>query len=194
MNIKKVGCQERLQQNHVLVNDYNFEYAKRFSQQISAQKKPYQMGVFEGGSQQQSLIHANPSSSIMNRIGSSGSVFYATERFIGFPQYDYQVANNPPLCPEISKNYDAQIPHYQQPGDGFYTDQSLEQASPNFVSFQSAAKTNTCSNIYSEKERILQLKRKLLGDYDTLDNKREVSIPFDGNSDLTTVSLFTIYV
>lgn len=195
MNIHKFGCQERVQQNHGLVHDYSLDYAKKFSQEFDSQEKPNQMGIFQGGSQQHSFSPANSSTTIMSQIGSPGSAFYATEIYMGFSQYDYQ-DSNPTFCPEISKNFDAQIPSYQQSGDGFYTDESLEQANPNFPSLQSAAEANSCSNNryniasdkYSERERILQLKRKLLGDYDTPD-KREASVPFDGNSDLSVSPL-----
>lgn len=173
MNIKKIGCQE---------SNYNYEFAKRFSQKIDAREETNQMRNFEGGSQsqQQSLIHAN-----------SGSGFYETERFMGSSQYDYQVAKNPNTCLEISMNYNSEILPYQHSEDGYYIDQSLEQASPKFVAFQTDPKSRTVFNQYTVKERILQLKRKLLGEYDTLD--RKIEIPFDGDNDLK-VSPFYIFV
>lgn len=179
MNIHKFGCQERIQQNHGL--GYGLDYAKKFD----SQEKPNQMGIFQGGSSQQhSFAPANSSTTIMSQIGSPGSAFYATEIYMGFTQYDYQHS----ICPQISKNFDDDHASYQQSGDGFYsTDQSLEQTNPSLPSANSCTNNqyDIASDKYSEREQILQLKRKLLGDYDTPDNKRQASVPFDGNSDLS---------
>lgn len=194
MKFQKVCVQERIHQNHGVVDGFNFDHAKHFSQQSGVQT-----GVFVEGSQNSS-DHANLASTIMSHIGSPGSAFFATERYMGLPYYDYP-DNNHNLCPEIPKNFDDQIPLLQQPvGETLYVDQSsLEQARTGFASFESAAKVGSCTGdqynssvsekSYSERDRIMQLKRKLFEDnYDTPE-KRQASVPCDGDSGIS-VSIF----
>ncbi|KAK1367451.1 hypothetical protein POM88_043012 [Heracleum sosnowskyi] len=153
----------------------NFDLGKHFSQQNGVQT-----GVFVDGSQNGN-DHAILASTIMSHIGSPGSVFIATDRFMGLPYFDCQYQDNKPnLCPEIPTNLDDQIHCLQQSvGKTLYVDQSsLEQAKTSFASFESAAKAGSGSDdrynstvsekSYSERDRIMQLKRKLFEDnYDT---------------------------
>ncbi|XP_074353021.1 uncharacterized protein LOC141692185 [Apium graveolens] len=178
MKFQKVCVQGSIYQNHGLVDGFNLDHAKHFSQQSGVQT-----GVFVEGSQNSS-DHANLASTIMSHIGSPGSAFFATERYMGLPCYDYP-ENNPNLCPEITN----QIPCLQQSvGETLYVDQSsLEQAKTGFASFESATKAGSCisEKSYSERDRIMQLKRKLFEDnYDTPE-KRQASVPCDGDSGIS---------
>ncbi|WOH07237.1 hypothetical protein DCAR_0626666 [Daucus carota subsp. sativus] len=190
MKFQKVCFQERIQQNHGLVDGFHFDHAKHFSQLNGVQT-----GIFVGGSQNID-DHANVASTIISHIGSPGSAFFATERYMGLPYYDYQ-DNNPDLGPEIPKNFDDQIPRFQQSvGENLYVDQSsVEQVKTGFASSESTAKPVSCPDdqyhntvsekSYSERDRIMQLKRKLFEDnYDPPD-KRQASLTCDGDSSIS---------
>ncbi|KAA8516998.1 hypothetical protein F0562_017184 [Nyssa sinensis] len=160
------------------------------------QQQPCHMGLctqsqaMEGGSQQQSFGQAHSSSTIMDHIGSPASAFYATEWYMGLPQYE---EGNLPLSHQLPDNYDLQqIPSYQSPTDNFCID-SPEQANPDFQSnnpLHSSVKSHLCSSQYkssectdlSEGERILKLKRKNLADFDNSD-RRHPSTSFAQNQD-----------
>lgn len=197
MKFQRVCFQERIRQNHGLVDGFNFDHAKEYSQQNGVQT-----GVSVQGSHNSSN-HGNLASTIMSHIGSPGSAFLATERYMGLPYYDYQ-DNNPDLCPEISKNFDDQVPRLQQSvGESLYLDQSsLEQAKTDFASLQSAVKAVSCTDnqyrstvsekSYSERDQIMQIKRKLFEDnYDT-PNKRQASVPCEGVSGISVFVFITI--
>lgn len=187
MKFQKFCVQERIHKNHGLVDGLNFDHAKNFSQQNGVQT-----GVFVEGSQNGN-DHASLASTIMSHIGSPGSAFFATERYMGLPFYDYP-DNNPNLCPEIPKNFDDQIPRLQQSvGESLFVDQSsVEQAKTGFGSFESAGsctgdqyKSTFSEKPYSERDRIMQLKRKLFEDnYDTPE-KRQASVPCDIDSGIS---------
>ncbi|KAL7225116.1 hypothetical protein ACSBR1_020423 [Camellia fascicularis] len=207
-NTQQIGFQERVQQNHGLVYDYSsLEHANQSSQFPGG----CQMGIcidsssaMDGGGSQQHNFgcggHANSSSTIMSRIGSPSSAFYATERYMGFPQYEYQ-SGNPIVPSQQPENYDLQTPSYLSAGDSFYFD-TPEQDDPNLQSkhaLQSDAKSHFCGNKnyssderscktpcnnFSEREHFFLLKRKLLSDFDNSD-MRQPSIPFEGNRDLS---------
>ncbi|KAL7232841.1 hypothetical protein ACSBR2_010783 [Camellia fascicularis] len=137
---------------------------------------------------------------LLSRIGSPSSAFFATERYMGFPQYEYQ-SGNPIVPSQQPKNYDLHTSSYLSTGDSFYFD-TPEQEDPNSQSKhapQSDAKSHFCSNKnyssderscktpcnnFSEREHIFLLKRKLLSDFDNSD-MRQPSIPFEGNRDLS---------
>ncbi|THG07088.1 hypothetical protein TEA_022509 [Camellia sinensis var. sinensis] len=210
-NTQQIGFQERVQQNHGLVYDHSsLEHANQSSQFPGG----CQMGIcidsssaMEGGGSQQHNFgcggHANSSSTIMSRIGSPSSAFYATERYMGFPQYEYQ-SGNPIVPSQQPENYDLQTPSYLSARDSFYFD-TPEQDDPNLQSkhaLQSDAKSHFCSNKnyssderscktpcnnFSEREHIFMLKRKLLSDFDNSD-MRQPSIPFEGNRDLSSAA------
>ncbi|CAK9148477.1 unnamed protein product [Ilex paraguariensis] len=183
MNTQKISFQER---KHVSPrNDHTSEnnsHSSQFSQLPGHLGLCFQSPTMEQGSEKQKFWHANSSSTIMSRIGSPASAFYATECHMGFPQYEYQ-AGNPSDCPQKLKSYDLQIPPCQQSEDGLYTDPP-EKAEPNFLcksvprfsaksqvfinQYHSPEKSGKlpCSNL-PEKEHIAHLKRKLLDDFDT---------------------------
>ncbi|KAL4273403.1 hypothetical protein GQ457_13G011560 [Hibiscus cannabinus] len=99
MNIQKIGCQENVDQNLGFIRDYNFDH----------------VGF------QHSLQH-NPGASINTIMGgfqTPGAAFYATERCMGFPQYN--------------KIYNSQFPSFHGSGDNSSI-QSLAPDEPNYES------------------------------------------------------------
>ena len=114
MNDQKFDCQARIQAqpNHGLITDCNSEFATRSSRLFGPHNQPHNMGLYvqqqhqhnhqqqvsmdhsqASLSQLQSLAKHSPSSTIMSRFDSPTSAFYATERCMGFPQYESQVGN-----------------------------------------------------------------------------------------------------
>lgn len=218
MNVNKIDCQEQIQQNHGLVSDYNFEYSSRSPQLFGAQQQPWNMGAWvqqptmdQGGSQFQHLGSAkSPTTSMMSRFESPASAFYATERCMGFPQYDCQVGY-PPLGSQITRNSTAcesEFPPGQSSADNCYTD-SPDQDEPNFDQFRTSlqppiVKPQVCdfqSNRPSEKsnhipcsnmqgtELFQQEQHKLIGD-GTISVRRKFPLPFMENQDHSVCIFF----
>ncbi|KAM7505534.1 hypothetical protein LguiB_004438 [Lonicera macranthoides] len=182
MNTQKIAYQERPLQNHGFTTDYTIDhYHSPFSRMGIFVQSPSAM---EASSQEQSYGNSSSSSTIMNRIGSPASAFYATERYMGFQQYDSQTGNQN-LSPRLSKNYDQQlVPAYQQQQmaytNGYFGD-VLDQSKR---ALEPAAKSAFCGadQYYDssekscrERECILQLKNKLMGDLDDSDRNQEIS-------------------
>ncbi|KAK1397712.1 HTH myb-type domain-containing protein [Heracleum sosnowskyi] len=179
MNSHAIGYQERTLQNHEL-DIYNYE-----SQQFVEQKRPDQREDLEVGIQpQSSFSHANSSSTIMSYTGSPTSAFYATERYMGLPQVNYQVGSST-FFPDISKNFEAPMNSYQQQSENGFCTESLEQTNRWQGDSCNYQYRFDYQKSYSERDQLLQLKRKLLGNFDSPDDRRQVSIPFSGNSDIT---------
>ncbi|PSS21135.1 Myb family transcription factor [Actinidia chinensis var. chinensis] len=147
----------------------------------------------EGKSQPNSMENPNSSSSILSRIGSPDSTFYASERYMGFSQYENDQDGNPGFPPKQQND-----PCFLS-ADGVYFD-APQQADPNFPpksgpefggethfvsnrNYCSSERSNKSIINYLERDRILLLKRKLFDDFDTSD-ERQHSISFDGNQDL----------
>ncbi|XP_033512706.1 myb family transcription factor PHL5-like [Nicotiana tomentosiformis] len=197
MSIQRVGTQERVPKNSAYASDYTLEFARMPVQALHAQKLSSSYMGFslppatsaEDVCQQQQQIFPNANSSlnstIIGRIGSPSSAFFATERYLGLTQYDDQQDN----CSQLSKNYDFQIPSY-----GFLPDSSAEVLQnfhpkislPPFIRSQFSSSQPFSPDHYrspfsslTEKERILHLKRKLLGEFDS------ASTLFDGNQDFS---------
>ncbi|XP_062167913.1 myb family transcription factor PHL5-like isoform X2 [Alnus glutinosa] len=201
MNTQKIDCREPVNQNYgVIINDCSSEFANRSSQLIGF-RQPWQMGTcvpMEGGSQQQYNVPAKSSTTIMSRFESPASAFYATERCMGFPQYECQDGNTS-LSSQFSRTYDSQLPSYQSSGEDFSTD-SANQAGYNFDlrnTLQAIVKSQFSSNQYygsSEKSNKISCsnssgckllpheQNKLPGD-DTIYGGGHLSIPFKGNQD-----------
>lgn len=182
-------------QNYELASDCNLEFPQMgfcFQPESSV----------ENGCQQQQQPNFWPSTdssssrTIISRIGSSPSAFFATERYLGLTQYDYQDNNN--SCTQLSKNLDPQTTSYtQQCGNGFSADSSARVdtdfpkiSMPSFIRSQFSSSQpfgpeglygNPFSNL-SEKERILLLKSKLFREIDS-SNRQPASIPFQVNQD-----------
>ncbi|XP_052175799.1 protein PHOSPHATE STARVATION RESPONSE 1-like isoform X2 [Diospyros lotus] len=190
MNSEKITCQQKVQQSHgFLLCDYDLEFPNCSSQFF--QHQPYHMGIFtamEGGSRQHKTRNPNPSGTILTRLGSPASSFYATELYMGFPQYEYPTGN-PTLCSQQPATCDLQTPPYQSSVESLYFGGPDQQPDPNFQSetgLQSGLKSpfsvyQSCNEL-SETQRILLLKKKLLDDFDTSE-RRYPSNPFEGNQD-----------
>ncbi|TMW96369.1 hypothetical protein EJD97_007478 [Solanum chilense] len=183
-------------QNYELASDCNLEFPQMgfcFQPENSAENGCQQQ------QQQQNFWPSTDSSSsrtIISRIGSSPSAFFATERYLGLTQYEYQDNNN--SCTQLSKNLDPQTTSFtQQCGNGFLADSSARVdtdfpkiSMPSFIRSQFSSSQplgpeglygNPFSNL-SEKERILLLKSKLFREIDS-SNRQPASIPFQGNQD-----------
>ena len=127
----------------------------------------------EFGSLQKNSDQASSSSTILSRIGSPVSALYVTEKYMGFPQFD---------LPSGIGNSDFQTPPYQSPGDRFSFEKPVESSGlkSHFCSNQNYGSDREKSgqvqgNDFSEREKILQLKRKLLDDFDTSDRNQDIS-------------------
>ncbi|XP_021657964.2 myb family transcription factor PHL5 isoform X2 [Hevea brasiliensis] len=130
MNTSKMDCQERIRQNHGPIGDFALQSSQCFGNQQSWNMGiRMQQPVMEAGLQQQNHRPDKSSSSIMSRFESPASAFYATERYMGFPQYDCQV-DAPPWCFPYSMPYDSQLPSQQSSRESFAID-SGEQADHN---------------------------------------------------------------
>ncbi|XAR68576.1 hypothetical protein NMG60_11003754 [Bertholletia excelsa] len=163
MGTYKFGCQEPQQIHGLWAHDFT----------ALGQTSPY-TGIciqdIEGGSQQQNLWPNDPSGTILGRTGSPASAFYAAERYMGFAPHEFQ---NVEIC-------DLQAPVYQNPGNGFYLEGAKHVQHPDEKSLSFSSQSNNLS----EKERILQLKRKLFCDLEGSDG-RAPAVPFDRSQELS---------
>ncbi|KAK6941910.1 SANT/Myb domain [Dillenia turbinata] len=206
MNSQKIEYQDWIQQNpHGLISSkYSFEFPKQPSQFLGT-PQPWNMATcvqsspgYDGGCEQTDQGHVNSSSTIMSRFESPTSAFYATEVFMGFPQYDYQRTNQN-LCPQSSKTHESGVPlSYHVSAENFSVDPICEQADDNnFQSrnpIQKLVKSNFGNNqCYGHEKayevannnfrhRLFHLKNKLLGDYVTSDGRNGyLPFSFEGN-------------
>ncbi|KAJ6864412.1 myb family transcription factor PHL5-like isoform X3 [Populus alba x Populus x berolinensis] len=85
-----------------------------------------QPAAVEAGCQQQNISLERSPGSIMSRFESPATAFYATERYMRFPQYDCQVGNY--FCSQYS--YDSHVSSHQSSGADYIN--SGEQADHNF--------------------------------------------------------------
>ncbi|XP_073273670.1 myb family transcription factor PHL5-like [Primulina huaijiensis] len=174
-----------MQQNYGFSNDFSTEFQYCFPQNSGAwyQSAPMELDTrliaAENGSQQRNFRPENLSNTIISRIGSQASAFYATEFLMGLPQFGFQENNSIP-CSQQFKNSYRKIPDFQ-------SDNGL----------LSVPRTQTSNEVYtrpeglfenqfidlSEKEHILYLKNRLLGDLDD-SCVGTPSAPFDANQDL----------
>lgn len=130
-----------------------------FSPNICFNQPPFHEIQGENQPEKQKNNYPSSSNTILSRIGSSG--FYATERYMGFSQYEN--CNIQCSYPSITQIYDSRVTSHHIFGDTEYEDS------------------------YSEMQRILQLKRKLLGNDDSTpsDSTHDVTVsPNFYNSDL----------
>lgn len=201
MNDQKIDSQEP-SQNYGLIRDSSSGFANRSSQLIGL-KQPRHITCFEpqtmgGRSQQQCVGPAKPSSTIMSRFESPASAFYATERCMGFPQYEGQVGK-PSFSSQFSRAHDSQFPSYQASGEDFSSDLAHQDDS-NFDirnTLQAIVKSQFPGNqYYGSSERSYKIsssnspgckllpaeRNKLLGDSATYGGS-QLLIPFKGNQD-----------
>lgn len=206
MNIQRIGSYERMLQNCGHTSDYASEFSNRFPQsygnppQSSNVGLCFQSAARDEGSQKQNFWPNNSSSTIMGQIGST-SAFYATEVYMGLAQLDAR-DNQSTSSTQLSKiNHDVHIPSYDQSKNCLSTDSPPREFEP--CSFplnhtlQAVPNSQTSTSQYisseasyrhpfsnlTEKERLLQLKRKLLGDDDN-PNKRQQTMPLQRNQDV----------
>ncbi|KAJ4842423.1 hypothetical protein Tsubulata_017639 [Turnera subulata] len=117
MNTPRIDYQEGIQQIHgsMMAPDHHCSY---HSSQYPGNRQSWNMGIRmqppmnmmeAAGSQHQN--NSSSSTSIMSRFETPASAFYATERYMRFPQYDCQLGS------PHSKSYDSQfVPsHHHQP-------------------------------------------------------------------------------
>ncbi|XP_027366587.1 protein PHOSPHATE STARVATION RESPONSE 3-like [Abrus precatorius] len=130
MSKKKVDCLEGIQQSYGLNSDFNY-FDMRQASNIGTCNQPLAMACGGGMEQQPYLGQAKSSSSIISRFESPASAFYATEFFMGFPQYDSQVGN-PSLISQFSKVNDMEFPLYQSPRESLFLDSPANQPGHNF--------------------------------------------------------------
>lgn len=166
----------------------------------------------EEGSQQHNFWSDNSSTTMISHIGPPTTAFFATERCMGLAQYDSREKDPSSSCSNLSNSYDLHMhiqPYQQQTaGNAFFPDssplvvvdeatlfgsknglQSVKEAAATTPSSSSSSPyinsevpyRNPFSNL-SEKERILHLKHKLLGEYDNA-IRRHPSLPVNENQD-----------
>ncbi|XP_016483647.1 myb family transcription factor PHL5-like isoform X1 [Nicotiana tabacum] len=184
-------------QKYEFASDYSLEFPQNIDQLKSTSCLEF---CFQPGTsaenccqQQQQISWPNTDSSsrtIITRIGSPPSAFFATERYMGLTQYEYQDNSS-----QLSKNNDPQLPSYpQQCQNGFLAraDKDFPKISmPSFVRSQFSssqllgAYENPFSNL-SEKERIVLLKSKFLKEFDS--SNKQPSMPVHGNQDYGQLS------
>ncbi|KAL3534195.1 hypothetical protein ACH5RR_002656 [Cinchona calisaya] len=187
MNIQNISNCKRMLQN---CGDYAAELSNMFphslgnQQQFSNMELCFQSAARNEASERQNFWPNNSSSTIMDQIGSPASAFYATEIYMGLTQFDVR-----------DDHHDVYVPSYEQSANCLITDSSPRQLGP--CSFPSVANSQNSNSQYitseasyrnpfsnlTEKETLLQLKRKLFGDLDN-SNKRQHSMPVQGNQDL----------
>ncbi|KAK4413021.1 Myb family transcription factor PHL5 [Sesamum alatum] len=157
-----------MHQNFGVAGEFSSEFPDYFPQSYGNQQQSAAPMGFHSQSvaarnvlQQPNSWPDNSSSTIISRIGSPASAFYATELYMGLSQYppartqpDFQTKNG--LSPAVR----TQTPNSQY---------SRPEKSP-------------FSNL-SETEQLLYLKQKLLGDLDD-SNSRSPSVPIDPNHDV----------
>lgn len=166
-------------------SEFASDFPDFFPQTYPAQQQSASMGGSNQSSatQQHSSWHANSSGTIIGRIGSPAAAFCATEIAMGLSQYDF-----PESCSQQSKNLYPRTQPFHLSGNGLFEESPARNEadfhSPqNYQYLRSAGSyRNQFSNL-SEREQILHLKNKLLGDLDD-PNRRSPSVSFDSNQDL----------
>lgn len=115
MNSHNINFQGQFHQKQAMSNDCNIEFTNHYSSYFATQP-PWNLRInhrqaLDGASGQQNLGPGRSSSAILGQFESPASAFYATERFMGFPQYDSQTRNSP--------GCDLEFPAYQSSGENF---------------------------------------------------------------------------
>ncbi|KAL0404987.1 UNVERIFIED_CONTAM: Myb family transcription factor PHL5 [Sesamum radiatum] len=190
-----------MHQNFGFAGDFSSEFPDYLPQSYGIQQQSAPIGFHSqsvaagNGLQQPNSWPDHSSSTIISRIGSPASAFYATELYMGLSQCDFQ-ENSSTCCSQQFKNSYQRIPSFQQPGSGFCGD-SPARTQPDFQTkngLSPAVRTQTQNIQYirpekspfsnvSESEQLLYLKNKLLGDLDD-SNLRSPSVPFDAHHDV----------
>ncbi|KAL3819900.1 hypothetical protein ACJIZ3_005805 [Penstemon smallii] len=135
------------QQSYGFPNDFISESPGFLPQSYGAPQQSAPMGFFN-----QNLWPGTSSSTIISRLGSPATAFYATEHYMGLSQCDFHE--------EFKNSY-----QFQQSGNGFFGDSQSQARVESENQLSNNNYINQCSN-YSENEQLLHLKNKLLGDFD----------------------------
>ncbi|KAI4300703.1 hypothetical protein L6164_034049 [Bauhinia variegata] len=207
MNENRIDCRGGIQQSHVLNGGWNFEFGNRSCQYydikqswnvgICSQSLPQAVAMAEGTEEPSPYADpatARSSTAIMHRFEPPASAFYATERCMGFAQYDSPLGN-PSLSShsQFSKINDLDFPLYQSPRENLFLD-SANQADPNLElcnTLQAMVKPQLNSDPYcrspekSNKIPCGSLSASKLFIDDSL--RRNLSTPFKANQDHTVV-------
>ncbi|XVF75884.1 hypothetical protein PTKIN_Ptkin13bG0222700 [Pterospermum kingtungense] len=154
MNTQKIGSQEHVEQNLGFSRDCNFEYVYHGGFQ-----QPWNMGsrmqpppAMEGGLQHQNPGAAKSSSNtIMGVFQSPASALYATERYMGFPQYGSQGNSTTPFCSQYNKSSNSQFSSFHASGENFSIEPIPQDHEPNYElrnTLQSLVKSQVGPNQY----------------------------------------------
>ncbi|KAL1555274.1 myb family transcription factor PHL5-like isoform X2 [Salvia divinorum] len=159
---------------------HNYGYPSEFVSELPdycPQNLHSQMGV-PNQPTQQNLRHENSSGTIIGRIGSPAVAFCATEIAMGLSQYDL-----PESCSQQSKNTHPRTQPFQQSATGLFQESSARNDADYHMIRSGGFYRNQLFYNISEREQILHLKNKLLGDLDD-SNRQSPPAPFDSNHDL----------
>ncbi|KAK8493685.1 hypothetical protein V6N13_025573 [Hibiscus sabdariffa] len=141
MNTRKIDCQENVEQNLGFIRDYSFDHV--------GFQQPWNMGT------QQPNPGASKSSSsstntIMGGFQTPGAAFYATERYMGFPQYGSS-QGGAAFCSQYSNRIcNSQLPSFHDSGESFSI-RSVARGEPSHESrntLQSLMKSQSFCNQY----------------------------------------------
>lgn len=172
--------------NYGFPSDFPSEFSDFSPQnhQFSQMGGSNQSSASDISTQQHNSWHDNPLGTIIGRIGSPAAAFNATEIAMGLSQYDFS---------ETSKNPYPRTKAFNQCGNGVFTESparfKAELHPPQYIRSEGPYRNQFFSNL-SEREQILHLKNKLLGDLD--DSNRQSPLSFSSNQDLEVSFFFKI--
>lgn len=181
---------KRIQSNYVYPSEFASDFPDYFPQSYGGLQ---QSASTTAHNHQSSSIGndscpSNSSSSIISRIGSPASAFYATELYMGLSQYDFQ-ENSSNCSSRQSKNSYPRTSSSQQSGNGFFGESTVgneahfQPQNSQYIRNEGGSYRNPFSLNISESDQILHLKNKLLGDFDD-SNRTSPSVPLDPHQDL----------
>ncbi|KAJ6362062.1 hypothetical protein OIU78_002459 [Salix suchowensis] len=191
MNTRNIDSEERVHQNDgVMIGDFVNLSSEYFGNQHIRNMTPrLPPAVMEAGCQQQNFSPERSSNSRMSRFESPASAFYATERCMRFPQYDFQVGSS--FCSQYSKSYNSHPssgPNYsidigEQSDHSYGLNSNLESvAKPHFSYFNSFDKSDKGLGSSSGNKLPSQQHNKFLDSHGVSLGNR-FSVPFQGNQD-----------
>lgn len=177
MNSQKIGFQEHVEQNLGFSRDCNFEYVH--NQAAGFQQQPWNMEQNPGAAK----LSSSSTNTIMSGFQTPASAFYATERFLGFPQEL-----------QFDKSCNSQFPNsFHGSGESFSIDSITQDDQPNYElgnTLQSLVKSQIGSNIQyqnslekSYKIPCTDHQTNLLGNNAAVAVGNHFSVPFRGNQD-----------
>ncbi|KAJ6746147.1 MYB-LIKE TRANSCRIPTION FACTOR FAMILY PROTEIN [Salix koriyanagi] len=192
MNTRNIDSEERVHQNDgVMIGDFVNLSSEYFgNQQIRNMTPRLPPAVMEAGCQQQNFSPERSSNSIMSRFESPASAFYATERCMRFPQYDFQVGSS--FCSQYSKSYDSHPssgPNYsidigEQSDHSHGLNSNLESvAKPHFSYFNSFDHKSYKGLGSSSGNKLPSQQHNKFLDSHGVSLGNRFSVPFQGNQD-----------